>query len=66
MITDFHEDSNQSNTVAIILCHGYSTASSIADAANKMIGTKIYDAIDMQLDMSTDKIVVQLNSFIKI
>ena len=65
MITDIHEESNQSNTVAVILCHGYSTASSIADAANKMIGTKIYDAIDMQLSMSTDKIVVQLNSFLK-
>ncbi|MCH4221966.1 MAG: sigma 54-interacting transcriptional regulator [Solobacterium sp.] len=65
MITDFHEEKSQSNTVAVILCHGYSTASSIADAANKMIGTKVFDAIDMQLDMSTDKIIVQLNSFLK-
>lgn len=65
MITEFHDGPTQSNTVAVILCHGYSTASSIADAVNKMIGTKVYDAIDMQLETSMDKIVVQLNDYLK-
>jgi len=65
MITEDPEEQAQSNTVAIILCHGYSTASSIADAANKMLGSRVFDAIDMQLDMSMDKVIVQLNSFLK-
>lgn len=30
-------------TLAVILCHGYSTASSIAGAVNKIVGMKIYE-----------------------
>ncbi len=45
-----------SATAGIILSHGYSTASSIADAANQIIGKKIFDAIDMPLDMQSEDI----------
>ena len=48
------------STAGIILSHGYSTASSIADAANQIIGRKVFDAIDMPLDMQSQDIVVTL------
>lgn len=49
----------------IILSHGYSTASSIADAANKLLGEYIFDSIDMPLDLSTMTIINTLNKYIK-
>nr|WP_306559185.1 sigma 54-interacting transcriptional regulator [Cetobacterium somerae] len=50
-------------TSCIIICHGYSTASSIAEAANKLLDTYIFDAIDMPLDISTNKIVKKLEEY---
>lgn len=38
-----HDSLNQ--TLAIILAHGYSTASSIAESANKLLDTYVFDAI---------------------
>lgn len=49
----------------LIICHGYSTASSIANAANTLIGTKIYDSIDMPLDTPTKLVVTKINEYIK-
>lgn len=37
-------------SVGVILSHGYSTATSIADAANRILGKRIYEAIDMTYD----------------
>ena len=53
------------HTLCIILAHGYSTASSIADAANKMLGQVIFDAIDMELDVNVDRIVEKLNQHLQ-
>lgn len=61
----YNRDFESSDTVGIILSHGYSTASSIADAANKLLGQYIFDALDMQLDMSVDKVVEQLTDYLK-
>ena len=65
MIIDFNQEETSNKVVSIILCHGYSTASSIANAVNKMLGQHIFDAIDMQLDISVDKITEMLNEFLK-
>lgn len=65
VLCDVEKSESDNKTVAVILCHGYSTASSIADAVNKMLNENIYDAIDMQLDMSVDKITKQLNDYLK-
>lgn len=65
-IKSFNRDMTNNNTICVILCHGYSTASSIADAANKMLGQYIFDAIDMQLDVSAERILEQLNNFLKL
>ena len=67
MLEDFDKEASPDwNTAAVILCHGYSTASSIATAVNKMLGQNLYGAIDMQLDISLDKVIVQLNDYLKI
>lgn len=50
---------------AIIIAHGKYTASSIASVANSMIGTYIYDYIDMPIDVSTEDIVKELRKYIK-
>lgn len=50
--------------IGIIIAHGYSTASSIADAANKLLGQYIFDAIDMPLHVSTQVIIDKLNDYL--
>ncbi|MEG0176532.1 sigma 54-interacting transcriptional regulator [Anaerorhabdus sp.] len=65
VICDMHREESSNKTIAVILCHGYSTASSIADAVNKMLNQNIFDAIDMELDISVDKITNQLNDYLK-
>lgn len=51
--------------IGLILCHGYSTASSIADTANHMLGQHIFDGIDMELRISMDKIVQLVDNYLK-
>lgn len=51
-------------TVAIILAHGYSTASSIADSANKLLDNYIFDAIDMPLEIDSEQIIKKVNEFL--
>ncbi len=46
----------QCRILGLIVCHGYSTATSIADAANALLGTYVFDAIDMSLDTSVEQI----------
>lgn len=65
-LKSYNRDMDLDHTICIILAHGYSTASSIADAVNRLLGQYIFDAIDMQLDVSVDKITEQLNDFLKL
>lgn len=55
---------DQRRNVAIILAHGFSTASSIADATNKFLGSYVFDAIDMPLSVDTNTILEKLNLFL--
>lgn len=52
-------------TAGVILSHGYATATSIADAANQIIGRKVFDAIDMPLNMSSRELAVTLEKHIE-
>lgn len=63
-INFYNKDIRSQDTVGIILSHGYSTASSIADAANTLLNTFIFEAIDMPLDTSIEEVGEQLNKFI--
>lgn len=49
---------------AVILAHGFSTASSIASAANQFLGKYIYDSIDVPLNVDSTTVIKQLNSYI--
>ncbi|WP_066496863.1 sigma 54-interacting transcriptional regulator [Abyssisolibacter fermentans] len=63
-IKSIHKNKNTNKILGIILSHGYSTASSIADAANKLIGQYVYEAIDMPLDVSTETILFRLKRYL--
>lgn len=50
--------------LGIILAHGYSTASSIAQATNQLIGKHVFESIDMPVEMGTHEIVDLLNDYL--
>lgn len=52
-------------SVGVILCHGYSTASSLAATVNRMLNEYIFDGIDMQIDISIDKIAMMVDEYLK-
>lgn len=61
----FYNDSiQQRDTAVIVVSHGYSTASSIADATNQLLEEHIFDAFDMPLDSSSEEIIQHVNDFI--
>ena len=47
--------------LGVIICHGYSTATSIADAADRILRTHVFEAIDMTYDQEVTDIVGQLS-----
>lgn len=49
---------------AFILCHGYATASSIADVCNKLMKKRVFHAMDMPYDMSVTEIGKRLRSIL--
>ena len=56
---------DQNGRVGLILCHGYSTASSMADTVNYMLGEHIFDGIDMEMRTSIDKMITLVDSYLK-
>lgn len=60
----FNTNIKMNETFGIIICHGYSTASSIADAANKLIDRYIFEAIDMPLNCTIDDTIYKLKQLI--
>lgn len=49
---------------AVIIAHGYATASSIANVANRLLRRNVFEAFDMPIDVSVEEIVKQLSLFI--
>lgn len=64
-INFYNRDIRSQDTVGIILSHGYSTASSIADAANSLLNSYTFEAIDMPLNTPVQEISGKLNDFIE-
>ena len=50
--------------VGLIICHGYSTASSISNAANALLAEQVYVAFDMPLDVQVDEIVKKIDTYL--
>lgn len=51
-------------SVGIVLSHGYATATSIADAANRILRSHVYEAIDMTYDQQVSDVVEPLRSLL--
>lgn len=58
MVYLHHYNTQQINrkTFGMIVCHGYSTATSIAEAVNSLLGAYVFDAVDMPLDITLAEI----------
>lgn len=56
---------NVTSCSGLILEHGYSTASSIAEVVNKIVGRHIFDAIDMPFDATEKDIMPVLKRYAK-
>lgn len=50
---------------AIILAHGYATASSIANVANRLLEENIFEAVDMPLNKTIDDVIEWVIDYIK-
>lgn len=50
---------------ALIVTHGYSTATSLAATTNNILNEYIYDSIDMPLDISSKEISQRIKDYIK-
>lgn len=51
-------------TSGIIICHGYSTATSMADTANTMLGHQVFRGIDMPLHANVKEIALEMDNFL--
>lgn len=50
----------------VVLAHGYSTASSIANVVNKLEGKNLLDSFDMPIDIEPEDIAQKIRSYVKI
>lgn len=48
----------------IVLAHGYSTASSLANVVNRMLGKNVFQAYDMPINITLDKVEAQIIRYI--
>jgi len=64
-IYKYKKDSIKRRYLSVIIAHGNSTATSIADAVNSLLKTYIFDAIDMPLDTSMKEISEHLRMYIE-
>lgn len=63
---EMNKNAEQYGIIGLIAAHGYSTASSIADTANRMIGVHVFDGIDMPIDVQTADIVNRIKEYINL
>lgn len=60
------KDKSSSLVHCILLAHGYSTASSIADTVNKIAGEPLLDSFDMPIDILTEEIAKKVSNYIRV
>lgn len=59
-----HVLDHNKTTRAVILAHGYATASSIASVANRLLKSNLFESFDMPLDVTPEDIARQLTSYL--
>lgn len=50
---------------AIILAHGYATASSIANVVNRLLGKNFFESFDMPIDISVEDIAAKVLNYVE-
>ena len=65
MVTENGAISQQQVTRAVILAHGYATASSIANVANRLLKSQLFESFDMPLDVTPEAIANQVMAWIE-
>lgn len=55
---------NPSEIKSIVLAHGYSTASSLANVVNRMLRKNIFQAYDMPIDITVEEVAEQVIRYI--
>ena len=63
-VYNLQSDQRLQQKACVVLAHGFSTASSIANAANRFLGEYIFDAIDMPLHVDTTTMVEKLKIYL--
>lgn len=60
IIKSCNRNVNMNRNFGIILCHGHSTASSMAAAVNTFLGSYVFDAIDIPLNGTSEEVLPRL------
>ena len=63
LLADYIRGIVKKKCLGIIVSHGYSTATSISDAVNTMIGRHVFDSIDMPIETTTHEIVEKIKQY---
>lgn len=61
----FNRELEDAQIPVVIVAHGYSIASGIAEVANQLLKQHIFDAIDMPIESDFDVIVERISAYIK-
>ena len=50
---------------AVILAHGYATASSVADVANRILDENIFESVDMPIEKNVSDVVQWMKEYVE-
>lgn len=64
-IKTFNQESSTNNVTALIISHGYSTASSISSVANRLLSQFVFEAFDMPIEMPIQEIMRKVCDYLK-
>lgn len=60
----FTETLGHRNRMGLVIAHGYSTASSIVDSVNRLLGQNVFFPMDMPLDVQVSEIAARIRNYI--
>ncbi len=64
-LKNINRGKNSRKIKAVIIAHGYYTASSIANVANYLLGEYIFESFDMPINVKTQEILEKLRQYLK-
>ncbi len=64
-VSTFTTHMEKQQTMGVVLAHGYSTASSMAATADHILGSHVFEGIDMPVDVSSETVARKLSAYIR-